>query len=434
MSNRIRLSLFAAASFMALVLIALFATQAWPTAAAPDGAPKIAVIDTEKILLSSATGKNALAALKKSQEQAEAEAKTRIQEIKDLQTKIQNGQSLPASQLAELKKQLDEKEAALRRWQDDAKRDLDKKRDNILAEIDKKVMPHINQIAKESGYTLIFRKFESGLIYADDAIEITAAVIQRLDGGATTGPIDTTANRNVGAGTATPGVRPDLFMVTPAGNVGIGTTSPTTNVGRVLHIDSLLGSQLHLTSGTKSGARAGDGSIISHFTDNNLFITNQEVGATIFFNNEAERMRISSNGRVGIGTAAPDQLLSVNGEASKVGGGSWQSFSDERLKNIKGGFNIGLNAVMQLEPIRYEYKRDNALGLKSVGEHIGFGAQALQKVIPEAVSKNADGYLMVNNDPIIWTMLNAIKEQQKEIAALKEPIRKSQASSQRRRK
>ena len=138
-------------------------------------------------------------------------------------------------------------------------------------------------------------------------------------------------------------------------------------------------------------------------------------------------------GNVGIGTTAPTALLSVNGTANKPGGGAWDVFSDERLKNIKGGFNSGLKAVMQLQPIRYEYKRDNALGLKSEGEHIGFGAQALQKIIPEAVTKNQNGYLMVNNDPILWTMLNAIKEQQKEIAELKGQVRKLQATSRRRR-
>jgi len=39
----------------------------------------------------------------------------------------------------------------------------------------------------------------------------------------------------------------------------------------------------------------------------------------------------------------------------------------------------------------------------------------VQRIIPEAVTKNDKGYLLVNNDPIMWTMLNAIKEQQKEI-------------------
>lgn len=144
-------------------------------------------------------------------------------------------------------------------------------------------------------------------------------------------------------------------------------------------------------------------------------------------------MRITSGGLVGIGTNAPTDTLSVNGTASKPGGGSWAVFSDERLKNIKGHFNSGLKAVMQLQPLRYEYKRDNALGLNSSGEHIGFGAHELQKIIPEAVSTTSEGYLQVNNDPIIWTMLNAIKEQQKEIEELKGQIRKLQATSRKRR-
>ena len=145
------------------------------------------------------------------------------------------------------------------------------------------------------------------------------------------------------------------------------------------------------------------------------------------------RMIVDSAGNVGIGTSAPTALLSVNGTANKPGGGSWDVFSDERLKNIKGSFQSGLKAVMQLQPLRYEYKPDNALGLKSNGDHIGFSAQALQKIVPEAVSRNQNGYLQVNNDPILWTMLNAIKEQQKEIEQLKGEIRKLRTPSRRRR-
>ena len=40
------------------------------------------------------------------------------------------------------------------------------------------------EICRELGYTLIFRKFESGLIYADDGVDITNVVIQRIDAGA----------------------------------------------------------------------------------------------------------------------------------------------------------------------------------------------------------------------------------------------------------
>jgi hypothetical protein len=70
--------------------------------------------------------------------------------------------------------------------------------------------------------------------------------------------------------------------------------------------------------------------------------------------------------------------------------------------------------------------------LNQVGEQIGFEAQTVQRIIPEAVTKNNQGYLLVNNDPIMWTMLNAIKEQQQEIEKLKQEVRQLRAASRRR--
>ncbi|HEX4964671.1 MAG TPA: OmpH family outer membrane protein [Thermoanaerobaculia bacterium] len=188
MSPRIRLPRAAAASLLALALAAPLAVQAQAAAPATGGTLKIAVIDTEKILLSSAAGKKAVADLKKIQEQREGELRTKAQELKDLQAKISDGRlSLAQDKLADLSKQLEEKDIAFRRAQDDATRELNKKRDDMLAQIDEKVMPVINQVGKELGYTLIFRKFESGLIYADEAIDITSTVVQRLDAAAATG-------------------------------------------------------------------------------------------------------------------------------------------------------------------------------------------------------------------------------------------------------
>jgi hypothetical protein len=118
---------------------------------------------------------------------------------------------------------------------------------------------------------------------------------------------------------------------------------------------------------------------------------------------------------VGIGTTTPDELLSVNGSADKAGGGSWDTYSDGRLKTVNGSFDSGLNQVLKLRPIRYRYNPDNGMGIRDTDEHIGVVAQDVQRVIPEAVTENGKGYLLVNNDPIIWSMVNAIKEQQREI-------------------
>ena len=259
----------------------------------------------------------------------------------------------------------------------------------------------------------------------------------RIRPGAPTSSIDISATGNVGIATASPGSILDVSgnILTLGADVGLTTrTTGVIKTSRVVLPPFTTGNlNFAYTGGVVTstdniaalGGAFGGSSAATVVVFHTAANTNTDTGT--------ERMRITSTGRVGIGTAVPDQTLSVNGDASKTGGGSWQTFSDERLKRIVGPFNSGLNAVMRLQPVRYEYKPNNALGLAPAGERIGFGAQAVQKVIPEAVSTTANGYLMLNNDPIIWTMLNAIKEQQKEIVELKRQIRHLRAATRRRR-
>ena len=234
-----------------------------------------------------------------------------------------------------------------------------------------------------------------------------------------------------------PGAPTSSVDISASGNVGILTASPNT----ALEVNGVI--RQGVTHGISIGSDAGRNRIVGFGSAPEFQFINSSnalgnIGARAasiglnFGSVAAPTNGAIIEGNVGIATNAPTANLSVNGTANKPGGGSWDVFSDERLKNIKGSYRSGLSAVMQLNPIRYEYLKNNALGLKSDGEHIGFGAQELQKVLPEAVTRNSEGYLMVNNDPIIWTMLNAIKEQQKEIEQLKSQIRKMQTHRRRR--
>jgi hypothetical protein len=232
-----------------------------------------------------------------------------------------------------------------------------------------------------------------------------------------------------------PGAPTSSLDISAAGDVGIGTGSPSKKLhvaaqNAQMFVDRPATGALNyalLNFGTNNAPKF----IIGLNADSDPNVDKMAIHDLAF--NATTAVMTFTGGNVGIGTNAPTDKLVVNGTASKPGGGTWAVFSDERLKRVRGNYNSGLKAVMQLQPLRYEYKPDNAMGIKSDGEHIGFAAQSVQQVIPEAVTTNSNGYLMVNNDPIIWTMLNAIKEQQQEIIQLKREIRKLRAATRRRR-
>jgi hypothetical protein len=100
----------------------------------------------------------------------------------------------------------------------------------------------------------------------------------------------------------------------------------------------------------------------------------------------------------------------VIGTAGLSTGTAWTNTSDIRLKDIHGPYAHGLNEILQLDTIRFSYQKNNPLGLPSDNEVIGFVAQDVQKVIPEAVQTREDGYLELNVDPIHWAVVNAVKE------------------------
>jgi hypothetical protein len=245
----------------------------------------------------------------------------------------------------------------------------------------------------------------------------------RIRPGAPTSSVDISASGNVGVGTASPASTLDVRATA-------GTMNLQSNTGTNAAFLSFTN-----TSGTALvGAESSTGgTIITGSTAYDLSIRSTS-GTSFSSNNGAGvAMRINSSGNVGIGTSSPDQKLSVQGDADKSSGGtSWGVFSDERLKDIKGGYTRGLSAVMGLRPVRFSYKKDNALSLQSDSEIIGFSAQELQKLVPEAVTKNANGYLVVHSDAVLWAMLNAIKEEQKEIESLKSQVAKLKATSHRR--
>jgi hypothetical protein len=139
-----------------------------------------------------------------------------------------------------------------------------------------------------------------------------------------------------------------------------------------------------------------------------------------------EIMRIRRGGGVGIGTPNPDQLLTVNGNASKPGGGTWATFSDKRVKKDIERFEDGLNILLQLNPISFQY--NELSGYTNYNKkHIGFIAQEVELIAPYMVEKyndteGASGLAdkrQFDESALTKILVNAIQEQQQQIEVLK---------------
>lgn len=148
---------------------------------------RVAVVDVQKVLTQSTAGKAAYEKLKKMQEDRLNKAKSMDEEMKKLESDLNTKRiSLAEDKLAEMAKQLADKKIAMQRYAQDADREIGEARDRELQALQVKIEPVIDALGKEMGLALIFNKFESGLVYASDAVEITDTVIQRFNAAAGT--------------------------------------------------------------------------------------------------------------------------------------------------------------------------------------------------------------------------------------------------------
>jgi outer membrane protein len=143
---------------------------------------RVAVIDVQKVLTTSTAGKAAYDRLKKLQDDRVTKMQKMDEEVKGLANELQTKKlSLSEEKQAEMAKTITDKQTALQRYAQDADKEVSEARDKALQELDGKIKPIIDSIGKEMGLAAIFNKFESGLIYASDAIDITETVIKRFN-------------------------------------------------------------------------------------------------------------------------------------------------------------------------------------------------------------------------------------------------------------
>jgi outer membrane protein len=162
-----------------LIAVAAYAQGAGAPAAPSTAAMRIGVINVERLVQESALGKEAFSRVKRLNDQKKDEADKLSKELRDMEQKLADqGSALADDKREQLQKSYQEKAIAFKRFQDDANRDLETAQKKELGELERRVFPIINQVGKERGFTLIFNKFQSGLVFADESIDITDEVLK----------------------------------------------------------------------------------------------------------------------------------------------------------------------------------------------------------------------------------------------------------------
>lgn len=218
------------------------------------------------------------------------------------------------------------------------------------------------------------------------------------------------------------GYNTNFTVVGLNGFVGIGTTNPLQKLW-VEQGDIWIGGANRRLGFSTDGSIDSTPNVAFGATGDNAYIANWN-GSSYNTNLYVQ----GSSGNVGIGTTSPTARLHVNGSVILSQG--YSTSSDARLKRDIRPLGDALGIVRKLEGVRYNWRtpEERSVGkalVLPVGQpQIGFIAQDLEKVVPEAVvaPSGEDAVYSVKESALIPVLVEAIKEQQKQIDELKAQI------------
>ena len=164
------------------------APQAAPAPAAkfPEGA-KYAFINIQRIASESAEGKSSSSRIEALRAKKASELTEKNKLVEALQAK-QRSAVMSESASAQVQKDIDKAQVDIQRMTQDAQSELQDLQNELQLDFQRKVGPVIEAVAREKGLQLLFSQADSGLVWADGGLDLTAEVIRRLDAASAAAP------------------------------------------------------------------------------------------------------------------------------------------------------------------------------------------------------------------------------------------------------
>ncbi len=147
----------------------------------PEGA-KIAFVVLQRVVAESTDGKQASAKVQALQQKKVAELNERQKACQGLQEKLdKSGAVMSEAARADLGKQVERAQLDLQRATQDAQAEVQELQQQLQEEFQRRIAPIIEAVGKERGLHYIFNGPDSGLVWADAALDITADVVKKFD-------------------------------------------------------------------------------------------------------------------------------------------------------------------------------------------------------------------------------------------------------------
>ena len=211
-----------------------------------------------------------------------------------------------------------------------------------------------------------------------------------------TGSCNTFIGAQSGHGGGIPGSYPSQFI----------TGNYTTAIGYQSGFSNVAGS-----GNVFIGYRAG----YSETGSNKLYIANSSTNPPLIYGD-------FSTGTVALGTITPttSYKLYVNGSAYATG--TWSSSDIRWKKNIIPLTNV-LDKLLDLNGVYYEWRKTEFTEINfDNGQQIGLIAQEVEKIFPELVKTDGNGYKAVSYEKLSVVLLEGLEEQQQHITLQQKEI------------
>jgi hypothetical protein len=228
----------------------------------------------------------------------------------------------------------------------------------------------------------------------------------------------------------------NLFFDNTNNRLGIGTASPNykLDVGYDINNRSVARFSSNAANRMASVAFFGNNTESMYFgyEGGSEIVSGGQQGDFVLRNMLANKNIIftTNSGKFGVNVLVPTEALHVVGNAriTAVGAGTFSNnlnitsdgtlttaTSDEKFKYNIRPLNYGLETLLQLNPVNFQW-------IEGEEEDLGFIAQDVAEIIPEAVNTNWNSDLLFRYESLIPILTKAIQEQQALIKALEQRI------------